>query len=298
MESLDNFLELIKNGKISIREASRRSGFTRDYLRKKLNDKYGVDSLALESLQATVDKNKASSRVEIDPQLLEDILLRTISGKITLSQAREEIGNIDMATLKECFLRFIQDNRNNEELLMKYRQYRRKENSIDITKLNYRLLAIQMLKQRISQSDIAKQIGVTPRTISRKFEEFKNDEDQSLYHMVKFYNHKIMRRQKLTAYEEMILGLGIREYEEKHPELLEQTTKSQAEEKLEKIRTLVAKADDLKQEGLTQAQIATQLGTSISSLRRARIFLQEHNLLNNTQSIQTESTKITEHNDR
>ena len=36
MENLDNLLELIKNGQISIREASRQSGFTRDYLRKRL----------------------------------------------------------------------------------------------------------------------------------------------------------------------------------------------------------------------------------------------------------------------
>ena len=297
MENLDNLLELIRNGQISIREASRQSGFTRDYLRKRLNDKFGIDSVAFESLQSTVDKNKASNRVEIDSQLLEDVVLRTISGEITLSEAREKIGNVDMATLKECFFRFIQDNRNNEELLMKYRQYKMNQKSIDITKLNYRLLAIQMLKQRISQTDIAKQIGVPPRTISRKFEEFKNDEDQSLYHMIKFYSYKIMRRQKLTAYEEMILGLGIREYEEKHPGLLEETTKSEAEEKLEKIRNLVAKANALKQDGLTQGQIAKQLGTSISSLRRARIFLEEHNLLNNIQSVQTESPETTEYDD-
>lgn len=298
MENLDNLLELIKNGQISIREASRQSGFTRDYLRKSLNAKFGIDSVAFESLQATVDKNKARNRVEIDPQLLEDVVLRTISGEITLSEAREKIGNIDMATLKECFLRFIQDNRNNEELLMKYRQYRRNEKSIDITKLNYRLLAIQMLKQRISQSDIAKQVGGTPRTISRKFEEFKNDEDQSLYHMIKFYNFRVMRRQKLSDYEGMILDLGIKTYEEKHPELLIKEAKSKAEEKLEKIQELVARSEELKQAGLTQAQVATNLGTSISSLRRARIFLQEHNLLNNTQSIQTESTKTTEHDYR
>lgn len=298
MENLDNFLELIKNGKISIREASRQSGFTRDYLRKTLNDKYGTDSVALKNLQATVNKNKSNSRLEIEPKVLENLFLRTMSGKIDLSQAREEIGNIDIATLKECFLRFIQDNRNNEELLIKYREYKRSEQSIDTKSFNYRLLAIQMLKQRISQSDVAKQIGVKPRTISRKFEEFKKDEDQALYHMLKFYNYKAMRKQKLSQYEEMVLDLGIKAYEEKHPVLLTETRKSKAEEKLERIQALVERAEELKLAGLTQAQVATNLGTSISSLRRARIFLEEHKLLNDTPGEETKPTEKTDHDNR
>lgn len=311
-QNLDELLSLIRDGKISIREASEKSGYSRDYLRGRLEEKYGTDDEELKKLEELMNHNKANSNnIEIDSALMEDVFLRTMSGEITLAQAREEIareiGRIDIDTLKENFLRFIQENRNNEDLLMKYRKYKNhikygNAKEIDVTKLNFRVLAIYMIQNRISQTQLAEKIGVTPRTISRNFEELSKDEDKSLYNIIKFYSDKMMRRQKMTEYQEMIITLAINTYQQRHPELLSTDIKSKSEEKLEKIQFLVAEAERLKIEGLTQAEIAKRLGTSISGLRRARIFLEEHELLNdsteNSPEITTKQNPKSEYDNR
>ena len=302
MNKLDEFLELIKNGKISIREASKQTGYGRDYLRSQLYKKYGTDTEAILQLDDLMANNKANSNtIFIKTEISEDIFLRTISGEITLAQAKDEItqrfGKIDMETLKANFLKFVQDNKNNESFLAKYREYKNSatqtSRGIEITKLNFRVLAIYMMRARISQTDLAHQIGVTPRTISRKFEEFKDDEDKSLYDMIKFYSDIMMKRKKLTEYQEVVLNVAIKAYEQRHPELLAEKKKSAAEEKLERIQAVVAEADRLQGEGLTQAEIASKLGTSVSTLRRARMFLEEQQLLvSNTKEKAKETTEI------
>ena len=61
MNKLDEFLELIKNGKISIREASKQTGYGRDYLRSQLYKKYGTDTEAILQLDDLMANNKANS---------------------------------------------------------------------------------------------------------------------------------------------------------------------------------------------------------------------------------------------
>lgn len=300
-KSLDEILEMIKDGKISIRQASENSDFGRDFLKKKLIEKYGTDPQSLKDIEAVLKNNKANSTaIEIDSALLEDVFLRTMSGEISLEQAREELGGIDKETLKSKFVDFIEQNSGNEELLRKYIAFQKpksKESSTDITdytKLNFRLLAINMILNKKSQTQLAAELDIPVRTVSREFEKFSQDTDKTLYKIVKFYNERTMKKQKIERFEEISMIMGLNQYKKRHPELLSDTVMSKEEQKLERMKRLVSDAERLKGEGLTQEEIAKRLGTSVSGLRRAKIFVKEQEMLNSSKK---QSTLPTSPND-
>ena len=88
-KDLDEVLEMIVNGEISIRKASEEYDYTRDVIRSALTKKYG-DS---EKLRQVLEDNKANSTtMEIPQDLLRDVFFRAMNKEITLEEARSILG--------------------------------------------------------------------------------------------------------------------------------------------------------------------------------------------------------------
>jgi len=273
-KKLDEVLELIMSEQISLRKACEKYGYKRDFIRTKLVKKYVGNEEMLQKIVDIMSKNKANSTtIKIDKNLLKEVFEEYLEGKILAKEACEKLGIKDKETLRNKFAEFVA-NSADDEMKKKYEQYQEKNNP-DYSMINFRLVAIDMIRGGYSQTDMAKMLGgIHPRTISREFEKFKKDEDQLLYQLVKSYSDMQMKHHKRTEYEIMYQNIMLDKYEIEHKDLLMEPQKSRTEIKKEEIEQRVSQIKQLENQGLTQKQIAEKLETSVSGIRRAKIAMQ------------------------
>lgn len=266
--SLDEAIEKILNREISVRQASRQSGYSRDFIRAELNKRYANDKDKLELIKLIMFENREKHpSVEIEQDLLEQTFFKVMNREITLKEAQKILGNIDIQTLKEKFAELVVQTED-LEIPSKYLEF---IESQDVSKINFRVMAIKMMRLGLTQSDIASELGISPRTVSREFEKLKYDADTRLYDLLKAYGDMQMKKHKFTCSEFLILDKLLTDYEEHHPHLLVMPEKSKEELAIEKQNYLVSEEAKLKAEGLSQAEIAKRLHVSISTLRRAKV---------------------------
>ena len=277
-KNLDEILEEIISGKISVRKACEIYGYKRDFLRTKLVKKYSGDESMLKKIDEVMSNNKINStKINIDENLLKEVFEEYLDGKILAKEACQRLGIKDKETLRNKFAEFVA-NSQDKDLKKKYAEYV-ENHARDYTMINFKLVAIDMIRGGYSQIEMAKMIGgIRPRTISREFEKFKKDEDLTLYILVKTYSDMKMKRHKMTNYETRLQNLLLDKYEREHEDLLEESKKSKTEIKKEEIEEFVFEVRKLESEGLTQKQIAEKLGTSISGIRRAKLALQNQSI--------------------
>lgn len=291
-ENLDEILEQIKEGKISIREAARKTSFKRDFLRVKLIKKYGTIPEVMKQIEETMQDNKVNSTVlQIEEGLLEDVFLRTMNGELSLEQARIMLGNIDKETLRSKFQEQMRKMLKDEVLLEKYKESQKSKRG-DYSGINFRVIAIEMIRGDYTQTEMAEFLEIPVRTVSREFEKLKDDEDKELYDLIKFYSDRKMKKQDFREGERMLLKLALDMYEKKNADLLLPVERTKTEERAERMKFLVEEEEKMKKLGLSQAEIADRLGTSISGLRRARLFCEGQNMIRETPIDSTKEKKI------
>ena len=274
IKSLDEILEMIINGQISIREACREFGYTRDIIRRNLIKKYGNN----ENLVETLKNNKANSTtLELPQELLEQVFIKAMNKEITLEEAQKILNIQDKETLRAKFLEYAESSEN-EKIRNLYKNYM-KDHERDYSHINFRLLAIKMVKAGVSQSDVARYLEIPPRVISREFEKFSKDEDLSFYNFIKSYNEAMMLKTEFTNYTISLQNIFLEQYEKTHQDELYNIPKSKKQERMEREEYYVKEEARLKKEGLTQEQIAERLGTSVSTLRRARNNIKKREVL-------------------
>lgn len=277
--SLDQALDKILNREISVRQASEQSGYSRDFIRAELNRRYANDKDELKFIEAVMKENKDnSSTIEIDQDLLEQIFFKVINKEMLLKDAQVALGNIDIQTMKEKFAQLVEQTEN-LEIPNKYLKFLESQNR-DYSKINFRVLAIDMMRLNLTQCDIAHELGIQPRTVSREFEKLKYDKDKRLYDLLKAYGEMKAKKHKFTEDEMLVLDRLLTDYEEHNSHLLVLPEKSKEEILIEREDYLVSESEKLKALGLTQAQIAKKLQTSISTLRRARISQKQRKVIN------------------
>ena len=125
-ESLDEVIEMIYNGKISIRRASQEFGYTRYTISSALFKKYGNDENLKEILKEYKDNSTA---LEIDSELIAEVFEKAMYKEITLTEAREMLGIKDKETLRMVFLKYA-ENSENEEIRTLYNAIYRNRNKI------------------------------------------------------------------------------------------------------------------------------------------------------------------------
>lgn len=292
--SIDEALNKILTRELSVRQASKECGCSRDFIRAELNRRYAGDSEKLELIEKIMQENKSSSSVvEVDSELLEEVFLKVMNDEMSIKEAQEALNNIDIETLKEKFAELVLK-MEDIETLKRYAEYTgnvgiTKTSKEDVTKINFRVIAIKMMRNNLSQVEMADSLGIAPRALSREFEKLGEDEDTRLYDLLKAYSFQKMQRHTLTEIEKAKLDYLLDRYEEDNKHLLKAPEKSKTEMIIEKEDFLVLESERLKEQGLTQKEIADKLGTSISSLRRARIAkTNRDNLINKMSEIKDE----------
>jgi len=273
-KSLDEVVEMVYNSKISIRRASQEYGYTRDIISSTLFKKYGRDEKLIEILKEYKDNSTA---LEVDSELLAEVFEKAMNKEITLTEAREVLGIKDKETLRMKFLEYI-GNSDNEEIRNLYKKYM-EEHERDYSHINFRVIAIEMIGEGVSQSEMARRLNIPARTISREFEKFKEDEDLTFYNFIKEYNQAVMRKYKFTKYERVMQQFFVNQYEHDNYDELYKESKTKEEERIELENHYMEEEERLKAKGLTQAQIADELGISVSTLRRVKKNVQKRKVL-------------------
>lgn len=229
--------------------------------------KYGNSEEVLEIL----NENKINSTtIEIPQELLKEVFFKAMNKEITLEKAQEILNIKDRETLRVKFLQYAETS-DNEEIRNLYKKYVENHNK-DYSDINFRMLAIRMVRERKSQSEIAKELGIPPRVISREFEKFSKDKDLSFYNFIKSYNEARMVKANFSDYVLNLQILFLDKYEQEHQdELHENTSKTKKQERIEKEEFYLKEEERLKSEGFTQKEISEKLGISVSTLRRLKL---------------------------
>ena len=209
-----------------------------------------------------------STTIFVDNEQMEEQFWKIMNKEITLEQAGKNIGILNKETMKNKLIEFVQMS-NNPEIIKLFSNYILKHNA-DYTNINFRLIAIDMIRLDYSQSEMARTLSLSPRVLSREFAKFEKDEDKAFYKFIKKYSDSKMRRESFSEQqrEEMIDFLD--KYSIEHQDLLQEALTSRTEEKIKKERYILEQENILKREGYTQKEIAKKLNVSESYIKRAR----------------------------
>ena len=269
MANIGEIMERVLEQEITLSEASRITGFSKDFIRNSILRKYQGNPAMVLKIYSVFKYNKVNSTtIYVDYEKLEEQFWKLMNQETTLEKAGRELGINDRETVKSKLIEFVQMSHNPE--IMKLFEGYIARNNADYTNINFRLVAIDMMKGDFSQSEMADMMGLSSRTLSREFAKFEQDEDLTLYLLLKEYGEAKMKRVKFTqAKKDQIIDI-IDEYSSRHPELLEEILTSRTEEKIKREREILEHTDMLMQKGYNQRDIALMLGVSPSFIRRAR----------------------------
>lgn len=271
------FRELL--GGMSLREIERTYGINRDKIIEQCRKEFPENSEERKRLEQVLQYNKNNSatktiRVEDMKKICEEILYENKG----IVEAAQQLG-IHKQTFDEKLVNYINDY-GDSDLKKRYIQYQARRHP-DYSFINFKALVIEMIEKNISQSEIANEYGIPARTVSREIEKLNKDEDyQPLYNIAKEYSFRKMQRKPFTKFEQFLMNKVLYEYPEESVIIADSL--SQEELQYRRFKQLIE--DSEKIEG-TQMQKAKELGTSVSTLRRARIKVQEYE---NKQKIQKE----------
>lgn len=262
MSSIIEFKKQILSGKTSLRKLSSQTGIDRDVLKDKIIKECSDEEL--ERLRIILKDNKDnSSTIDLEGNVKEAVI-RILKGEISIKQASKDY-NIDRETL----MRKTEELANaSPEYIKYYIQYKSKRG--DYSGINFRRLIIEMIENGMSQTAIAKEYGIPVRTMSRELQKLEKSDDKrdiKLFDIAKIYAEKMIRHEELTDYEQRLYGSIIEE--------LKQDTKftainmeSNEEKRNKELQDFKLKVQELRAKGMTNGQIADELGVGVSTIRR------------------------------
>ena len=256
----EKILKELLNGK-SLRELQEKYHFDRKRFKERIDREYPVGTPQREQI---FENKKNSTTVNIPKEDLEKQTLKVIQGKALLEEAAKECG-VYIQTFREKMLEYINGS-NDDELKRKYVEYQSRINP-DYSFINFKALFIDM-----SQSEIAKVYGIPARTVSRELEKLKDSEEfEEIYKMAKESAERKVTRKPFTEYERILMDLILNKYKEGPVIISDAISKEEREYKTAK--ELLEKAQNI--EGTNQEKAKT-LGISVSSLRRAKIKVEQY----------------------
>lgn len=250
---------------------------------RKVESKYGIDRKTLKArCMAYLEKNaekleefqralsnhkKNSTQVEVSDKELANICEKVCGRRDTVRNIANDM-QIDERTLREKMLEFL-NREENAELLKRYIEYQATIHP-DYSHINFKAVVITMMREDVSQSQIASELGIPARTISREIEKLK-ESDKELYEICKEYSYRKMQRREFSKFERMLMESVLMLYAEET--ILKANAKPKRQIQYEKAKENVRKADEI--EGTTEEKART-LGISVSTLRRNRLLVQKY----------------------
>lgn len=262
MSSAEEFKSQILSGKTSLRKLSNQTGIDREALKRMIVQVCSKEEL--EQLESILSYNKANSTTIPIEKDIKEAVIRILKGEISIRQASKDY-KIDRETL----MRKTEELANaSPEYVKYYIQYKAKRG--DYSGINFRRLIIEMIENGISQTVIAKEYGIPVRTMSRELQKLEKSDDKrdiKLFDIAKIYAEKMIRHEELSDYEQRLYGSIIEE--------LKQDTKftainieSNEEKRNKELQDFKLKVQELRAKGMTNVQIADELGVGVSTIRR------------------------------
>lgn len=222
--------------------------------------------------QARLVSNKESSKVELPGEEIKRAFSRLVNGEKGLMDLATKLG-VHYQTLKEKIIEFV-NNSGDEEIKRRYVEYKQKSNP-DYSFINFKALVIEMIQEDISQSEIARRYGIPPRTVSRELEKLKDDKHyEPLYKIGKEHSERKMKRKSFTSLEKYLIDNTLSGFDE--GDVIIDDSIPKAKQEYLRQKKILERADSI--EG-TNKDKAKALGISVSTLRRMRIKVAEHEKL-------------------
>ena len=255
---------------MSLREIEKEYGINRNRLAEQCRKEFPEGTKSREKLEKILSYNKAiAATKQVEEKKLAEICEKILNEKIGVVEAAKLLG-MHKQTFHNKLLDHI-NNSSDEEIKKRYIEYKQKRNP-DYSFINFKALTIEMINNSTSQTEIAKKYGIPARTISREIEKLKQDEEyQPLYRMAKEFSHRKMQKRDFSELEQHLMKEVLEKYDEGN--VIIENCISKEEREYPRYKKLVEDSKNI--EG-SQAEKAEKLGVSISSLRRARIKVQEY----------------------
>lgn len=264
LKAFEEFL----NGK-SVRKIEEEYHINRDTFVRICRENLPEGSKRREEFEQRLINNKESSKKEIPEEEVREAFFQLVDRKKGLMELASELG-IYYQTLREKIIKFV-NNSQDEEIKRRYIEYKQKS-SPDYSFINFNALFIEMIKEDVSQSEIARRYGIPPRTVSRELDKLKDDKYyESLYRICKEHSERKMKKKSFTEFESYLIENQLNEYDE--GKVIIDDSISKEEREYLRQKRMLEKADSI--EG-TNKDKAEGLGISVSSLRRMRIRVAEY----------------------
>ena len=205
-----------------------------------------------------------------DEDLKYKVCMMVILGKADVETGMEVLGIKDRETIKDLCLDYICQVEDKDLARQYLENIERVRN--DYSKINFASVAVRMLKDNLSQSEIADRMFIPARVVSREFKKLEklddDNEPKKLYTIIKQYAEVKMRRQELSDMAMIKLDEFLDGYCERHPDFFKKQDVSKTEQVLEEKKKKFDQATVMLKAGKTRKEIAKELGISVSSLRR------------------------------
>lgn len=216
--------------------------------------------------------NKGNSATVVLDERIKTMVKRILRGEISAKQAEIEY-QIDRETIRRKIHQLIQEDKS---LLAEYVEYLKKSGN-DYSRINFRGLIIFMIRQNLSQSQIAAKYDIPARTVSRELEKIgqsDDEKDRKLYEIAKGYAKMKMRREIIAEGETLSYATTLDELFGE-VEIIKIDEPSKDEKETYELEKFVAEVEQNKARGMTMKEIASAMGVSISAIRRKELKLSE-----------------------
>ncbi|MCI9087109.1 MAG: hypothetical protein HFJ32_00895 [Clostridia bacterium] len=216
---------------------------------------------------------------------MKSIVMQILKGEMTANQAKEQY-QIDRETIRRKINEFVQEDSN---FLREYVDYQNRK-GYDYGKINFKGLIIYIIRNDLSQSEAARDLDIPSRTISRELEKLGESEDPKdikLYEIAKICAERKMKRIPLNEFEKALYTSLLEEMFGDIP-VIDIDMKSKTEQEIERLEAFMQAVQYLQGQGKTAEQVAAEMQTSISTVRRNRLKLEE---LKNTSQMRKQIEK-------
>ena len=214
-----------------------------------------------------IDRNNSGEIILTEE--LKRLLIKLMKGETSKKDVMDYTGIGDKGTIEIKIQELVNLNPNLVEL---YREYIGRK-SKNFEGYIFRSEAIEMLRSDLSQSYMAKCIGVNRRTFSTKIKNLqKENEDNELGKLLKEHADRKMRRQEITSNELVMINCILDEYEKKYPvRNIKYQDKGFIELRLQTILKIIETVDELIAEGNTLKELNEKNIISESNYRKYRL---------------------------
>ena len=263
---LEKAKQQLLSGEKSLRGLSEELDIDRDKLKNMISNICNEEEKQI--MESTLENNKENSATLKLNEALKDAVIQILKGEISARKASQIYG-IDRETLR----RKAEELANSSpEFIQEYVKYKSKRG--DYSAINFRRLFIIMIEEEMSQTEVANEYGIPARTMSRELEKIGKSNleyDKKIYDLAKIYAQKRIRKEELSIFERRLYGNIIEEVEGYIPKNIV----LEVEDPIKKLEDFLEEVQSLKEEGLTMQEIAEKMNTSISTIKRNKLRLEE-----------------------